>query len=183
MGFNVDLIAIRGADEVKLFSAMKLQMTSETESEPESEILYAALPSGWDLFFFNRSDLPHESVMATISREAEVLLLSVSETVMVSFAECLRDGKLAWAVSHDPNIREDHLETTGPLPACYKPIESRLKANQALSDGADHLFDVPVEVFYELTGFRYDGNPDGYPVESFRIMKSLAPRRAWWQFW
>lgn len=181
MGFNVDLVAVRGLPEADLHARLQLEPTGNSESEPESAVVGAIMPAGWHIFYFNDRTPPTETELAALSNSAEVLFLDVCEMATASSAKCWQNGKMKWRITHDG---DDHLEAEGDLPSCFQPISDRLHQCQA-SGGVDidYLFNVPTDVFTEITGFNYDGNPDGYPVDSFVIFRRRESGRKWWQFW
>lgn len=69
------------------------------------------------------------------------------------------------------------------MPTCFQPIADRLRQLQNTGDDVDYIFNVPAEVFADITGFAYDGNPSGYPVDTFVILCHTQPVRKWWRFW
>lgn len=181
MGFNVDLVAIRGLPATDLHARLKLEPTRNFETEPESAVVGAIMSTGWHIFYFNDRSPPTEAQLAALSTSAEVLFLDVCEAVMVSTAKCWQNGKIRWCILHDGG---DHLQAEGDLPDCFQSISDRLHRCQAFEhDDIDYLFNIPPDVFVEVTGFNYDGNPDGYPVESFVIFGRRNSGRKWWQFW
>ena len=91
------------------------------------------------------------------------------------------DGKQVWSVTHDADQGPHHLEETGNVPPSLAAIRQRLETLQREKDDADYIFDIPVELVRDMTGFRYDGNDGGYPVDEFAVLQRLAPKK-WWKF-
>jgi hypothetical protein len=83
---------------------------------------------------------------------------------MFSGAYCYANGREAWSVWHDNQRGRYDLSTRGTLPAEFAPIKMRLNAKQDDNDRAagnvDYIFDVPVELAAELTGYRHDRRLD-----------------------
>src|SRR3954452_6949370 len=101
---------------------------------------------------------------------------------MCSSASGWAGGRMGWRVTHDAQRGVSHLGVEGTPPAAYAGIAESLLARQRDHGDADHLFDAPVELARALTGFRYDGNPDGYPVDRFAVLRR-RPQKPWWIFW
>jgi hypothetical protein len=183
MGFNVDLVAVRGLSPSDTHARLQLQATADTESDPESPVVAASLPSGWHILYFNDRAPPAETELASLSMDAEVLFLDICEMVTTSYAKCWENGNLKWRIAHDCQRGRDDLEVIGDVPSCFQPIADRLRQSQASDDDIDYIFNIPAEVFSNITGFPYDGNPNGYPVDTFVILRRLRPDRKWWQIW
>ena len=45
MGFNVEVVAVRGLSPIDIHARLQLESTVETEAEPESSVVAATLPS------------------------------------------------------------------------------------------------------------------------------------------
>jgi hypothetical protein len=186
MGFNVDLVAVRGLPATELHARLQLEPTANSESEPESPVVGASLPSGWEIVYFNDRSPPTEAELAVLSGSAEVVFLDVCEMATICTAKCWKSGKILWSISHDSQRGTDHLEAEGEKPGCFPSIADRLRQCQAANgdaDRIDYIFNVPAEVFAAITGFSYDGNPDGFPVDSFVVFRREKPSRKWWHFW
>jgi hypothetical protein len=82
------------------------------------------------------------------------------EHIMFSAAHCCADSRESWSVWHDSERNRYDLSTRGALPAELEPMRKRLIAKQDESGGArshvDYIFDIPVELACELTGYRHD---------------------------
>lgn len=184
MGFNVDMLATRGKSSDEVHSILKLRTTSMRESEPESPVVAASLPTGWYLIYNNDRSPPSDEELARLSDGAEALTLMVCETVTSSCASAWQNGQWKWTISHDADRGGDDLTHEGAPPDCFADIAGRMrKQQQEDRDGVSYIFGIPVEVFHRLTGFPYDGNPNGYPVEEFIVLERIKPPRPWWRFW
>ncbi|MFC1596801.1 hypothetical protein ACFL5Q_02535 [Planctomycetota bacterium] len=183
MGFNVATIAIRGKPLSEIHAQVGVQPTGESDEEPDAPVVGAMLPSGWYLIYFNDRDFPDSHGLSQLSLGAELVLNNVSETVMYSHASGWENGNERWSVTHDAQQGLDHLERTGDVPPSLSAITQRLETLQREKDDADYIFDIPVELVRDITGFRYDGNNGGYPVDEFSTLQRLAPKKKWWQFW
>lgn len=88
---------------------------------------------------------------------------------MCSVASLWVDGRQVWFVMHEARQKVEHLETKGSLPPIFTTISERLRAEQAAAGGkkagVDYIFDIPVEMVAQLTGYRHD-----------RVMPELGDR-------
>jgi hypothetical protein len=183
MGFNIGTIAVRGKAIEDIHVALRLRPTEGREPDPESPVAAAMLPSGWYLLYLNDRIYPTSDELHDLSLNGELIFLDICETVMVSCATCWRNGKEIWSIGHDSQRGLDDLEICGDVPECFERISQRLQTLQKEKGDADYVFDIPVDVTCELTGFRYDGNPNGYPVDEFVVLERIQQPRKWWQFW
>lgn len=182
MGFRVTNIFVKGKTASEIQSLLGLEATGESESVPESPVAAAVLPSGWYLLYCNEHP-SDENRVVSLSDGAEVIQLTVNETVMACDAVCWRDGDEVWSITHDAQLGKPDVESSGMLPAEFVGIHARLKKSSEEDPEVDYLFDIPVEVVYALTGFRHDGNPDGYAVEIFEVLRFSRKAAPWWKIW
>ena len=171
MGFSFSSLAVRGGTRESVLAILGLRGTNVHEEIPESDITGAALPSGWYLVTANRGHpaFMDDPTLKRLSQTTEVVTCFVEEHVMCSAASLWADGRQVWFVMHDAQQMIEHLETKGNLPPMFAPISERLGAEQAAAGGenaeVDHIFDIPVEMVAQLTGYRHD-----------RVMPELGDR-------
>jgi len=132
-----------------------------TEDEAnEAPFSLAELPTGWVILFSNDFDFGAPENLINVSAGAVIISSQVEEHSMFSGAYCYANGREAWRVCHDSARGRHHLATQGTLPPEFEPIRIRLSAQQADNDRAegdvDYIFDVPIELAAELTGYRHD---------------------------
>jgi hypothetical protein len=134
----------------------------------------AALPSGAYLLYINGRDkiVPDDEVFARLSKGASLIACYANETVMNSYACAWVNGAERWSVFHDAQEDIKHLETSGILPPEIQPIRDRLFAEQEGDDGADFIFDNPIELFAALGGIRYDRDIPGAGPKPWEILGS-----------
>lgn len=179
MGFNICHVAAPCAAS-DLAQALGLAVRENTPDQPDGEWWAARLRSGgWSLLWSEDEEFGRraEARIAELSREVEVVLCVVNETVMFSSAELWRDGALAWRVSHrgdGEDIRD--LTVTGTPPLEFEEIRARLFARQDADDGrTDYVFDIPVELAEGMSGFRHDGWLEDGATDGYLL---VAPERA-----
>ena len=103
---------------------------------------------------------------------------------MCSAASLWADGRQVWSVMHEARRKIEHLETKGSLPPMFAPISERLRAEQAAAGGnkakVDHIFDIPVEMVAQLTGYRHDRVMPELGDRAFEVLATTAatPKRS-----
>jgi hypothetical protein len=177
MGFSLAWVAVRGLRREKVLEALGLRATGEHEELPESELVGAALPSGWYLVVADHFGILEDGELArALSKKGETVACWVEEHVMFSMACGFEKGKERWRVSHDSSRGLEHLETSGSLPASFAPIRDEHLQKQRAHEtgGVDYLFDVPVELARSLTDYRHDHDIEGAGPEPFEILEAEA---------
>ena len=79
---------------------------------------------------------------------------------MVSRAAGWKDGEQVWCVSHFAEEGDEHLEVEGEPPAGFAAIRDRLNKQQEEDGGADFIFNIPVDLSKEITGYRHEETPE-----------------------
>lgn len=160
MGFSFKSLAVQSTP-ASVLSLLNLRATGTFEEVPESPLTGALLPSGWYLITDNSfSPVINATSLARLSEIADVVTLTVEEHVMCSEASAWSSGRQVWLAMHEAEQGITHLRTTGDLPEFFIEISARLHAEQAAAGrenaGVDHIFDIPVNLFAHLTGYRHD---------------------------
>lgn len=173
MGFRVQLIAVTGKDPRVIQRDFGVVPTGEHEEIAESPVVGAPLPNGAYLLYINDKDriVPDDRVFGRLSIKASLIACYANETVMCSYTCAWSNGVEHWSVLHDSQQGIEHLETSGSLPSELEPIRARLFAEQENDDGADFIFDIPVELFAALGGIRYDCDIPGAGPEPWEILE------------
>ena len=176
MGFAITWIAVKRKSAAEVLRELQLKPTGEQQEFPEAPIAGAALPSGWYLVALNEYGHPlaTEKSLARLSRDAEVVAVAIEEHVMVGGAEYWRDGQRRWGVMHDAQQAIEHLLVDGVPPPEFHRIREAAFAAQAAEGAApeaDHIFDVPLELAAQLTGYRHDKITE----VAFDVLESASP--------
>lgn len=198
LGWSCSWIAVRGGDPDSVLSELALVRTGEFWEMPEEDWSCASLPNGWFVVFSARHCEPsrfNAASLARLSAQCELVASAVEEHVMFSSASYWKDGKNLWSVVHDAQRSIYHIAAKGELPTSFASIEGNARASQDAEGGTeadvDRMFDVPLNVGAELTGFRHDQDISD-PVESpFEILhtpdsqKAAGPatKKPWWKVW
>jgi len=186
MGFSFTSVAVRGGTRDIVLATMGLRGTNAYEEIPESEITGVPLPSSWYLVTANRghTTFAEGGTLKRLSQTAEVVTCFVEEHVMCSAASLWADGRQVWFVMHEARQKIEHLETKGSLPPMFAPISERFRAEQAAAGGnkakVDYIFDIPVEMVAQLTGYRHDRMMPELGDRAFEILATTeaTPKRS-----
>lgn len=173
MGFRVQLIAVTGKEPRAIQRDYGVVATGRREEIAESPVVGAALPNGAYLLYINDPDriAPEDAVFARVSKGASLVACYANETVMNSYACGWANGAQQWSVFYDAQQDSKQLETSGTLPPAFRAIRDRLFAAQASDDGADLIFDIPIELFAALGGIRYDQDIPGAGPDPWEILE------------
>lgn len=178
MGVGLNWIAVQGGDGAALLQQCGLASCGAASDEVGSEFACAVLPGGWFVLVSGKARLNLEGLLSIASVDRAALGGEVEEHVNFSRLLGYRDGRQAWAVTHDPEVGCDNLSVEGEPPAPFEDIRSDLVGRQE-ADAAgdvDYMFDLPVRLGQRLCGYCVDQAP---PVEWTvleRIERRSAPR-------
>ncbi|HVS35394.1 MAG TPA: hypothetical protein VMS17_07400 [Gemmataceae bacterium] len=173
MGFRVQLIAVTGKEPHAVQRAFGVSATGQREEIAESPVVGAAMLNGAYLLYINDPDriVPQDEVFARLSKGASLVACYANETVMNSYACGWANGVERWSVFHDAQQKIKHLETSGTLPPEFQAIRDRLFAQQDADNGADFIFEIPVELFAAVGGIRYDQDIPGAGPDPWEILE------------
>jgi hypothetical protein len=189
MGYAISWLAVQTDAPDRLLSRLALSRTGEPDEEYETPVSGGPLKKGWFLVVAN--DCAHrivgEQLLADLSNDHDLVACSIEEHVMFSTATLWRSGRKQWSVTHDSSRGIRDLQVSGAPPASLEQHESRCAAQLNAEGGeeseVDYLFDVPLELAKELTGFKHDEVTDCHerPLEA---LKDDRPKpRPWWKLW
>lgn len=175
MGWSLSWAALKGGDVQTACAALDLQATGKREGIAKSRIAGAALPTGWYVVVFNRSEIKN-SILEKLSRAGEVIGCCVEDHVMFSSAANWKNGRQIWRVLHDGG--EDkvfHLETSGALSPEFEGIREEMFAKQEQENAGnkevDYVFEIPAQLAKKLTGFQHDDPASGLLGEVFETLE------------
>jgi len=198
MGWSCSWIAVRGANPDSVLSDLALTRTGEFWEMPEEDWSYASLPNGWFIVFSARHCEPNQfkpASLARLSAQCELIASAVEEHVMFSSSSFWKDGKNLWSVAHDAQQSIYHIDAKGELPPWFATIEVNARESQDAEGGTkanvDLMFDVPLDVGAELTGFRHDQDISSLVEKPFEILHAVvsqqvavpAMNKPWWKVW
>ena len=97
MGWSLSWAAVRDGDLQTVCSALDLRPTGKREGIVESKISGTALPTGWYVVVFNRTEIK-DRTLEKLSQAGEAIGCFVEEHVMFSSAASWKNGKQMWRV-------------------------------------------------------------------------------------
>jgi hypothetical protein len=169
MGWSLSWAAVKGGDVQTVCSLLGLRQTGQRERITKSKIAGTALPVGWYVVVFNRTEIK-DSILEKLSQAGEVIGCFVEDHVMFSSAAGWKDGKQVWRAFHKGEEGDVlHLETSGQLPPEFEDIRKKVFAEQEQENAGhkevDYVFELPAELAKKLTGFRHDQGTSGNAYE------------------
>ncbi len=110
---------------------------------------------------------------------------------MTCSAQFWSGGRKVWEVVHDAQDNVNHLESAGePLPASLELYRAKAAASHATDVEVDFMFDVPLLLARDITGFKHDEKlEEGAALFRIDLVSEKAStgmtggQKAWWKFW
>jgi hypothetical protein len=208
VGFNMSWIFVDQIDLNELYAALDVKSTGEAADPYDlgtSRVPLAGLKpkEGWCAIFGHYSFVLDISIgtepprLARLPAKSRAVSCVVLEHAMISHAS-LWQGREIWQVHHQPSKEQpEHLDFWGDLPPSFIGTwEAALQkqreqnATRKLGDwGVDYIFDVPLDVAAEITGYRHNragGEDANREVSTLEPINGNALRRLnhppkWWQ--
>jgi hypothetical protein len=174
MGLSLSWVATKTASPQEVLAAMELRPTGKKEDFPKSRLSAAQLSNGFYVVKFSRKEL-RQSKLKEFSRAFDLLYGFVEEHVMCSTVASWHNGKEIWSVAHDAQEGVMHLVEKGSLPTGLAAIRDRLFTEQKSrgQEDVDCIFDIPVELAAEITGYRYDQDIEGLGSYAFEVLEPV----------
>jgi len=180
MGFRCSFVVSR-TEPNALLEALGFQTIGEAEEMPDAGRWCTKLiHTGWTVIFAHDFALPAE-VQDQVARLSQIDLQYIgilSETSMSISLSRYADGKEDWAIdwAGEQGFQLKNLSARGNLPPAYEIKKADAVEAQTADNEVDYIFDVPVALLSEETGFRYDDwmEPDG--VDTFRLLPNRSAR-------
>src|SRR5690242_10621866 len=158
MGDSVTWMAVRGMPASKLLQEVELKATGERTAICEAEFTGAQLTNGWYVIVaLDLAEFMEGAVPQRLSQTSEIVICALNEGAMFSCVEQRRHGKLIFSAYHDPSENITHLEVEGTPPASFATLKQEALADQQKEDSGDYVFNVPIALAEELTGFNHGG--------------------------
>ena len=166
-------IAVQGMPTERIRSILGLKPTGRSSPGFDWEFGGAALANGWQLIvqgFENEASGFREADLRDLAAEGTLVVCVVDEYALRSRTSGWTRGREAWSVTHDgADPSGAHLAVTGEVPPALEAIRARIYAEQNDADRAaeqgtdgghglevDLIFELPIDLARELTGFRHD---------------------------
>lgn len=162
MGFAVSWCAVREEHAAAMLGDMGLAATGRKSSDRDADVVTLPLPSGWRLVWFEKYNPGSLSArkLGESSKSRDVLVCHIEEHVMSSSAEYWSQGRRLWLIEHVGEDGPVGLDVEGSPPDSLKRIRREMEREQREAGGedadVDYLFEIPLLVAKELTGFKHD---------------------------
>ena len=200
MGYSLSWLAIKGKDPQTVLQELGFRTTGERQELPETPLSAARMPNGWYLIVSGEHEhVVPDSVLEHLTAGCEAVTCFVEEHVMFSSAAGWRNGRRCWSVQHDAQRGIEHLEAEGELPASFNSIRDKFFSKQKEEDirkagirrplfppkvvpvgemGCDYIFEIPVEIAREMTGYQHDRDIPGLTGEPFEVLIGAVPKES-----
>lgn len=178
MGSSLTYVAAKGITREELWAELKLSPLSGEEAKKiewsHKQKIGATLDSGWYVIVDLSEHLQKQNeLLARLSAKCDILIGSIEEHVMDARVTCWQNGKKLWEVIHNAETSDDHLQVMGTPPKEFGSIKAQAIEQAKEDDGVDHYFEIPVALFEQLTGYRYDQHYELEDFEDRQILKSI----------
>jgi hypothetical protein len=196
VGFSISWIAVKAENHDSIFELLDVNPTDEEDEYFESKFSGSALKNGWFLLVGQGCEnrLVNHDVLSELSEFGPTVACSIEEHVMYSSAEYWDSGSKKWSVAHDAQKGMYNLEASGALPNSFENLKTKVSNDQDAEGGqkadVDLIFDIPLLLASELTGFKHDEDCESlaqpHPVvfeEKGIATKTNTAKRPWWKLW
>lgn len=175
MGFALAWIAVQGVSKDEFLERAGFDDTGEVDEYFEEEHSGGELPGNWYVVVTSDLGLIEAGKLASWSAGGRLVAVVVHEDAMNALATEWRDGRQVWSVSHDGAEGGDTLEVEGQLPDVFEELRLEAMAVQAESagQGVNFVFDVPLDLAAEVTGFRHDELGFDDDVAPFTVLERV----------
>jgi hypothetical protein len=185
MGFNLAWFAVHGIDPETFLERAGFEDTGEPDEYFEAAHSGGDMPSegkdgGWYVLVTDKADLADAARLAKWSAGGRLIACVILEDQMTSLSMEWRDSKQVWSVYWDGGADHKQLQVEGALPESFEAIREDITALQAEMDrterdgeGGDVVFELPLDLAEEITGFRHDqiGFDEDIPV--FNVLEPI----------
>ena len=178
MSFSLVWFAAQGIGKDAFLERAQFEDTGEVDEYFEHDHSGGGLPDGWYVILSNEMGLLEPAKLAKWSEGARVVAVAIHEGSMNSLATEWRDGKQVWSVSHDGSEGGEQLDVEGQLPDVFAELQHEATAAQAEAgaedgEGVNFVFDIPLDLAAEITGFRHDELGFDDDIEPFTVLERL----------
>lgn len=177
MSFSLVWFAAQGIGKDAFLERAQFEDTGEVDEYFEHDHSGGELPDGWYVILSSEMGLLEPAKLAKWSEGARVVAVALHEDAESSLATEWRDGKLAWSASYDGAEGCDRLDVEGALPAVFEELMQEADSAQAESEGdgggVNFVFDIPLDLAAEITGFRHDELGFDDDIEPFTVLERL----------
>ena len=173
MGYVVSWCAVREEQAAEMLADLGFAATGRKSSDRGADAVTLPLPSGWRLFWFlkyARAPLDARR-LRDFSKSRDILVCHIEEHVMESIAEYWSQGRTLWRIRHQGEDGPVGLDVEGSPPESLTRIRMEMEREQREDGGADaevdFLFEIPLLVAQDLTGFKHDEEDEDLVGEGY----------------
>ena len=190
MGFAVAITSVPSSDRDRFLANAGLRDTGDADSYNETRLS----GTDWNGQYLTWRNLRMTKGLSSplydqISLGTKLLTLELHETSMGAQVAYFEDGKPIWSAFGGD---EGYL-TEGPVPVAEDALKELCQQQNIATFGAEKAaeyaaedegftdpFAMVIELFVDLTGFRYDG----HDVGTFTALSGEMPfPKPWWKLW
>jgi hypothetical protein len=172
-GFSLAWFAMQGVNKDEFLERAGFEDTGEIDEYFEADHSGGELPGGWYVVVTNDLSLVDAGKLAAWSAGGRLVACIVHEGSSNSLASEWRDGKQLWSVSHDGSEGGDTLGVEGQLPEVFEEFREEAALVEAEGDAGDLVFDLPLDLAAEVTGFRHDELGFDDDIEPFTVLERV----------
>ena len=188
MGYSIGWLAVRTSDPEAVYRSLQVRPTDKTDEHFDTPLAGVPLKTGWVLLVAQASErLIAPQILASVSAEWDCVACLVEEHVMASSATFWSGGAEVWSIAHDADKGILHIDATGQLPDSFVAVRDETMREQQAEDTAgegdvDHIFDIPLLIAKELTGFKHDDQRDQALMATtpVALIDDAPKKRGWW---
>jgi hypothetical protein len=174
MGFRCSFVVSKTEPDV-LLDALGFEASGEVGEMPEEGRWCARLiHTGWSVIFANDFELPAQvqDQIAELSRREVQYIGVLSETSMCISISRYALGNEDWAIdwAGDQGFELQNLSARGNLPAKFETYKADAIEAQMADRMVDYIFEIPVHLLNDESGFRYDDWHKIGDVDTFRLV-------------
>lgn len=158
MSLSVTWFAVQGIPKDEFLERAGFEDTGEPDEYFDEPYSGGSLPDGWYVIMTDDLELFDPAKMAACSLGGRLVAVLVHEETMHSLAAEWSNGRQVWSLSHDGGEGRDVLEAEGRLPDAFEALrqEAVTLQSEAADTGVSFVFDLPLDLAAEITGFRHD---------------------------
>lgn len=156
MGFKISWLAFEGMTKPSMLELLDFRDLGTEDEANEAPFSAAQLASGWSVIWSNDFGWVETQALQWLGAHGRTLTCQVHEGIMFSAVHGTEENVERWSVQHDSERGLRDLQIAGTPPDALDGIKAKLLAEQDGSEDVDYVFDIPVELAFQLTGFRHD---------------------------
>lgn len=163
MGFAITWFAVPETAAEAFLARQNLERTGNSSDTPDHLINQASMQTGWRVIWYDKYECPFLRThhLRELSRDHDILVCNIEEHSMDSDVTLWRGGAPLWRIHHNGcENGATGLDVEGAPPECLAAIRKTMEQQQDEENrgdaSVDFIFEIPLLVAMELTGFKHD---------------------------